>query len=82
MLKSVTTALVGIVFGVLATAALGVSPSAGQQLKTSIPCQPIVKDWTVCKAGRLRTCRLFVGHNYNGRCVRYERCTVRSSRPC
>jgi len=81
MLKSVATALVGIVIGVLATAELGVSPSAAQQLRRSIPCQPIGREWTRCKAGRLQMCRRnFIRLGLTDRCLWLDECRMTNSR--
>ena len=80
MLKSVTTALVGIVFGILAMATLGVSPSAAQQLRSSIPCQPIVRDSTCCRLGRIEICKQTAVRKA-GECIRENHCTM-TNRPC
>jgi len=80
MRKSVTTALVGIIFGVLATAELGVSPSAAQQLRSSIPCQPIVRDSTCCRLGRIEICTQTAVRRA-GECIRENHCTL-TNRPC
>jgi hypothetical protein len=58
MLKSAATALAGIIVGILATAPLGVSPSAAQQLRSKLPCNPVVKDWNQCnRHGRVEHCQ-------------------------
>jgi hypothetical protein len=79
MLKSAATVL-GIILGILAITDLAVSPSEAQQLRTSIPCKPIVKDWTVCRRGQLLNCTQVVSHYSTGRytssqCIRRDRCT-------
>src|SRR5262245_223134 len=80
MLKSTATALVGIIVGILATAEPGVSPSAAQQLRSSIPCQPIVRDSTCCRNGRVEICKQTAVRKA-GECVRENHCTL-TNRPC
>ena len=64
MLKSAAPALAGIIVGILATAPLGVSPSAAQQLRSSLPCNSIVKDFNRCnnRSGRVERCRQVAVH--------------------
>jgi len=64
MLKSAAPALAGLIVGVLATASLGVSPSAAQQLRSSLPCNSIVKDFNRCntRSGRVERCRQIAVH--------------------
>jgi hypothetical protein len=80
MLKSMARALVGIIFGILATAELAVTPSAAQQLRSSIPCQPIVRDSTCCRLGRIEICKQ-TAVRQGGECVRENHCTM-TNRPC
>jgi len=64
MLKSAATALAGIIVGILATAALGASPSVAQQLRSKLPCNPIVKDFNRCnnRTGRVERCQQIAIH--------------------
>jgi hypothetical protein len=64
MPKSAATALVGIIVGILATAPLGVSPSAAQQLRSKLPCNPIVKNFNRCNtsSGRIERCQQITIH--------------------
>jgi hypothetical protein len=64
MLKSAATALAGIILGILATAELGISRSAAQQLRSSLPCNPIVKNFNRCnnRTGRVERCQQITIH--------------------
>jgi hypothetical protein len=76
MLKS-ATALVGIIFGLLATAELAVSPSGAQQLQPkSAFCRSFVADWTRCRNGRFERCKQIAIHvpDAAGGCVWETRC--------
>jgi hypothetical protein len=76
MLKSAAaTAVMGIAFGILATAGLAVSPSAAQQLRTSVPCLPMLADWTRCRYGRFERCTQIARRQPStGECVLETHC--------
>jgi hypothetical protein len=82
MLKSAATALAGIIFGILATAEFAVSPSAAQGLRTSVPCLPIVADWTRCRYGRLERCKQVVHRLPQTRECVYETHCKSAGRAC
>ena len=80
MLKSATTAL-GIIFGILALVDIAVSPSEARQLGHRLPAEPIVKDWTRCRRGKLLNCTQVASLRSSSRyvkaaeCIRRDRCT-------
>ena len=79
MLKSAGT-IPGIILGILAITGLGVSPSEAQ-IRTSIPCVAIAKDWTRCSGGWLYKCKQSAERQSGGKCARQNFC-LPAGRPC